>query len=460
MEETNSKKRFKKSTIIKIIFLLYILTLCSTWAISMKYNNFIGPPDERMKYDVCKYIYENKTLPHGGDEQIRDEIWGLSYGFTPILSYMFSAVFMKITSVFTSNTDIIFISSRFVSVICMVMYAFMNILISKKLFKDKIYRYLFVALVTLLPQVVFLGSYLNNDALALLSISVIVYSWLIGLEKDWNYKSCILLGIGIGVCALSYYNAYGYILLSVIMYFTSNLIKKISIKTILKKGLIISAIAFLIAGWWFIRSIVLYNGDFLGLDTSRKYGELYAQEQYKPSNRSTPAKMNTPITSMLFDQKWIKTTIDSFIGYYGHMSIRMNDYIYLGYNIIFIIAIIGILFKLFKKIINRIKQKIDKEDKKEIGKNQKEKRLLNIIMFISIIIPIFLSIYYSYYSDFQPQGRYIMPIIIPFMYFIVKGIKTIADKLVKNCKIKNTILGSIICVWAIMPVIIYFVYIK
>ena len=283
---------------------------------------------------------------------------------------------------------------------------------------------------------------------------------MIGLEKDWNYKSCILLGIGIGVCALSYYNAYGYILLSVIMYFTSNLIKKISIKTILKKGLIISAIAFLIAGWWFIRSIVLYNGDFLGLDTSRKYGELYAQEQYKPSNRSTPAKMNTPITSMLFDQKWIKTTIDSFIGYYGHMSIRMNDYIYLGYNIIFIIAIIGILFKLFKKIINRIKQKIDKEDKKEIGKNQKEKRLLNIIMFISIIIPIFLSIYYSYYSDFQPQGRYIMPIIIPFMYFIVKGIKTIADKLVKNCKIKNTILGSIICVWAIMPVIIYFVYIK
>ena len=58
---------------------------------------------------------------------------------------------------------------------------------------------------------------------------------------------------------------------------------------------------------------------------------------------------------------------------------------------------------------------------------------------LSIIIPIILSIYYSYTSDFQPQGRYIMGIIIPFTYFIVNGIQKILEKFVKSEKIRKCI---------------------
>lgn len=463
MEKTNSKKKFRKinkSTLIKIIFLLYILILCSMWAVNMKYNSVLGPPDERMKYDICKFIYNNGTLPHGGDEQIRDSIWGLSYGFTPILSYMFSTILMKIISAFTNNPDIIFISTRFISVFCMVGYAFMNILISKKLFKEKIYRGVFIVLVTLLPQMVFLGSYLNNDALALLSISVIVYSWLLGIEKDWNYKSCILIGIGIGVCALSYYNAYGYILFSAVIYLVSNIIKKIDIKSFFKKGLIIFAIAFLIAGWWFIRNYILYNGDFLGLNTSREYGEMYAQEAYKPSNRSTPLNTNTPLNVMLFDMKWTEITIDSFIGVFGHLNIRMAEPIYVGYKLIFIVAIVGLLTKFINSLINKIKYKKNEiSNKKTMSVEQKEKKLFDIIMVMSIIVSILLSIYYSYCSDFQPQGRYIMPMIIPFIYFIVKGIEYTSNNLIKNNKIKNIILACFIVLWSVMPLLIFFKYI-
>ena len=32
-------------------------------------------------------------------------------------------------------------------------------------------------------------------------------------------------------------------------------------------------------------------------------------------------------------------------------------------------------------------------------------------------------IYYAYSTDYQHQGRYAMPIIIPLMYYIVKGIE-------------------------------------
>ena len=55
-----------------------------------------------------------------------------------------------------------------------------------------------------------------------------------------------------------------------------------------------------------------------------------------------------------------------------------------------------------------------------VDERRKNKYLLNYIFVIAIIIPIVLSIIYSYTSDFQPQGRYIMGIIVPFTYFVVK----------------------------------------
>ena len=48
--------------------------------------------------------------------------------------------------------------------------------------------------------------------------------------------------------------------------------------------------------------------------------------------------------------------------------------------------------------------------------------------------------YYSYASDYQPQGRYIMGIIVPFTYFLVKGIETLLEKFIKSEKIRNVII--------------------
>ena len=73
-------------------------------------------------------------------------------------------------------------------------------------------------------------------------------------------------------------------------------------------------------------------------------------------------------------------------------------------------------------------------------KEEKNKYLLNYIFVVSIIIPILLSMYYSYASDFQPQGRYIMGIIVPFTYFLVTGIQAVLEKFIKSEKIRNVII--------------------
>ena len=443
--------------VIKIVavtlFAIYIFSLCLTWMMAIDYTQ---APDEKMKMDICNYLFHNEKLPHGEDESIRDPLWGISYAFTPILSYMISAAFMKLGSFFTQDGTYLLWAARFVSVLSLTGYALMCYKIGGKLFKGT-YKWLFTIFSALLPQVVFLFSYLNNDALALFSVSIIVYSWIIGIEKDWNWKSCITMAIGIGICALSYYNAYGYLLCSIIIYIASCYIKKMNIKEFFKKGIIIAIIACAIAGWWFLRNYLLYDGDFIGLNASTKSAETYAQEPYKPSNRTTPAYTGKSLTNMLFDMKWIQTTYNSFVGLFGNMQIRMAPHMYTSYSVVFIIGLIGLVLEVIISIIKKIKNKEEIEDKEKIKK--KEKILFNIIMGICLIIPIILSIYYSYFNDFQPQGRYIMPMIIPFMYFIVTGYKRIFN-IIKNKKIRNIILGIIILIWSIAPIYIYFEYIK
>ena len=240
---------------IIILFINYIFMTCLIWAISTTYNS---APDENLKFTLCKYLSENWKLPHGGDEAIRDEQWGISYAFTPYLAYMIASIFIRITRIFTDNFYSMVVSARFLSVICITLYSIMCIKISKKLFIG-IYQYFFIALTTQIPQVLYLGSYINNDSFALFIISLIIYCWICGIKSNWKIKDCIFLGISLGLCALSYYNAYGYILCSVLIFIGSSINEKIGFKEILKKGILIFLIAFLIAGWFFIRNFIIYN---------------------------------------------------------------------------------------------------------------------------------------------------------------------------------------------------------
>ena len=407
---------------VKIVFIITITIFALILAIIQPIN--MGP-DEKMKMDICTYIASHNSLPHGGDEAIRDQIWGISYGFTPILSYIVGGIFIKISNIFSQDIHIQYVSARLVSVICYSIMSIFIIKIAEKLFKNIYYKWLFIMLTTILPQVLFLGSYINNDSLALMSIAIIIYSWIKGLENEWNCKTCIMLSCGLGICALSYYNAYGYILTSALL-FIADFIAEKKYAELIKKGLIITCITLTICGWWFVRSYIIYDGDVLGLKITDEYGEKYAQDEYKPSKRTTPANNNTSLLYMLIKQKWLSETAKSFIGVFGGMNIYLPKACYILYIIFFGTGYIGYSIRFYKNV------KTDKKNRKD--------NLLEIIFILNIIIPIMLSIYYSYYSDFQPQGRYIMPMLIPFMYFVTCGIQEIIENRFKlNNKTKQKI---------------------
>ena len=414
----------KNKKIIMAIFLIGLFCYYLIWTVSQPYNSC---PDEKMKWDICKYIAEHNSIPDGRDESIRDSIWGISYAFQPILTYMICAVFVKIASIFTTQQFALVVAARLVSTISMTLTIYFVIKIANKLFKDKgIYKYLFIVFIAFQPITAFLASYINNDSTAILAISMIIYLWILGLESNWKTKHCILLGGAVGFCALTYYNAYGYILCSVLICLSSAVLNKMDAKEIAKKALIVASVAFAIAGWWFVRNAIIYDGDILGTKTQNEYGDKYALEQYKPSVRKTPENSNESIWHMLNEDAWANTTAKSFVGIFGYHSILMSNKIYYSYLGLWLIGGLGCLLKFKDLFIYK--------------KEEKSKYILNYIFVIAIIIPILLSIIYSYTSDFQPQGRYIMGIIIPFVYFVVNGIQTMLEKFIKSEKIRNIII--------------------
>lgn len=414
----------KNKKIIMAIFLIGLFCYYLIWTVSQPYNSC---PDEKMKWDICKYIAEHNSIPDGRDESIRDSAWGISYAFQPILAYMICAVFVKIASIFTTQQFALVVAARLVSTISMTLTIYFVIKIANKLFKDKgIYKYLFIIFIAFQPITAFLASYINNDSTAILAISMIIYLWILGLESNWKTKHCILLGGAVGFCALTYYNAYGYILCSVLICLSSAVLNKMDAKEIAKKALIVASVAFAVAGWWFVRNAIIYDGDILGTKTQNEYGDKYALEQYKPSVRKTPENSNESILHMLNEDAWAKTTAKSFVGIFGYQSILMSNKIYYLYLSFWLIGGLGCLLKFKDLFIYK--------------KEEKSKYILNYIFVIAIIIPILLSIIYSYTSDFQPQGRYIMGIIIPFMYFVVNGIQTMLEKFIKSEKIRNIII--------------------
>ena len=113
---TVKKEYLLTSGILVLLFGFYLL-----WAVTQPFNS---APDEYMRYQIPEFIYQHGTLPNGGDPSIRNPIWGISYAFTPILSYIISAGFMKMTSLFTTDPFALLMSARMVSILCCVGFAF------------------------------------------------------------------------------------------------------------------------------------------------------------------------------------------------------------------------------------------------------------------------------------------------------------------------------------------------
>lgn len=420
------KKKINKNEVLFLLILFFIL-IC--WMVALPYND---GPDEHMRYAIPKFIYQYGYIPRGDDPRIIDPTWGFSYAFSPILTYMISALFMKIGSFFNSSDFMLLMYARFVSVVFSMLTAYIALKIADKLFSNSNSKWLFVFLITFLPQFQFISSYVNCDAIAVFCVSLIIYYIIEGHENNWKYKTCIYLGLSIGVCLLSYYNTYGVILVTVIyciLDVCSNCQIQQKFSFIIKRFFLVFLAAFVIAGWWFIRNMIIYNGDILGRKAASLCAEVNAIPSFKPSQKKSLFASNVSIFGMLFGMNWIKISYQSFVGVFSNMSINLPDIVYKVYLLIPTLSFVGWI----KSFVSKYKKDL----------------LFNFSLFLMCIISIGISVYYSYFNDFQAQGRYCFAMLIPINILFVKGIDYLMQN-IKNTVFKNFIYLAIISVMMII----------
>ncbi len=393
------------------LFLLLVFSLYLTVVFLLPYN---GAPDEAMRYQIPKYIYEYSSLPRGDAPEILDETWGISYAFTPINTYIFSALLMKFVGLFGEDALSLLYAARLVSMLFSMGTVIFCLKIGARLF-DGIYRWLFVLTVALLPEFIYISGYVNCDSIAVFSVAWIIYALLCGKDKSWDTKSCIFLGCGLGFCALSYYNAYGMILFGAVYCLFSVILDKDienKVQFLLIRTGWAALSAFLVAGWWFIRNGFLYGGDIMGMRASSECAELNAAENFKPSNRATPSNLGYSLKYVLIDMQWIKSSMQSFVAAFGYMEYFLEEIYYKIYYCLMGIGFFGNIIALIPYL--RKKKKINWD-----------KALFYGCMCGVCAFTIALSLYYSYFNDFQAQGRYCMPMLVPLALLITAGARSI-----------------------------------
>ena len=420
--------RLKK---IEVGYLVLCFCIYLFWA--MTFTMWEYGPDEYMRFDIPNYIYTNNALPIGSEESIRNPIWGFSYGFDIELPYILEACCMKVMSLFSKEHIPLLISARLVSVLSGVGVAYFAILFSKKLFGKRPMRWVFIVLMTLLPQIVFLGSYVNRDIFSLFTVMMILYGWTNCLEYEWDFSSSTFLAIGLGLCLLSYQFAFSYVLATFFLYISWHLLnrKKRNFKAFMTTGLMILAIVFVLCGWKFIRNAILYDGDFLSLHTNSKYQELYAMEEYKPSVMKSPIENGITLKKMLIDMSWISLSWKSMIGVFGYMNVFLPEDYYSCYRFMLIAGIIGILLK----AVFGFKQNRGNRDWLQ------KTLLMGFWMLFASIVTVCLSIRFSWFGSFQAQGRYVITITPLLFLVIAKGLEQwiilIGDMILKRPRLTD-----------------------
>lgn len=374
----------------------------------------LSPPDENYRMLIPKFICERGALPTGLEEEVRITGFGYSYGLYNVLPYIIQGYCMRFASLFTEQASVLLYAARAVNVVFGMLMAWVVYLLGRRLFRDDRFRWLFSFAVMYLPENLFVHTYINTDSCCMLSTAMILYALVCAYQDGFDLKVSVWLAVGIVLCALSYYNAYGYILCSMIL-FVGYFVRKqerwhIDWKPMLRYGLFISALVLLGAGWWFVRTYFVLDGDILGLRTRDRLALLYAYEEESLS--ATYQARGIGIWQMLSENKFFQCLYDSFIAVFGSLSIRGNYWTYLSYKLFFGAGALGFITAW---IFGRKMKKISGRE-----------LFFHLNMLFCIVLPLVIMIRYAYTMDYQHQGRYVLPSLIPVMYYTVRGIERLS----------------------------------
>ena len=406
LKNKTSEERFVLISAIVLVVISLGLSLTGLLGMEPHYG-----PDEIMRFDVAEWIYVNGRLPWGNEPELISA-WGFNYSLAPYLPSIVSAMFMKVMSLFTTAQWPLFVAYRMPSFLSHLTIGIFSYLTARRLFHKAGAKLCFIAFSVFWPQILYMGSYLNNDIFALALCYGVLFCWVYGMQEGWNWKSVIGFGAVLGLLTITYYYAYGWILCSILFFCFTLWKQKKDVKEFWQKTLSVIGVAFMTGGWFFIKNFIFMPGDFLGFKSTDVFKHQFAVDKIK--GIVVPADQMS-LKDMLLkggSEAWWIRTLRSYLGSFQLYSVvpTKKQYVLFG-ALILPSAAAGCLNQIWKGAKS---------------KNSTEKMFV-LCQVLSFVIPIGLTVFSSYYIDFQPQGRYMISSLPALVLWISFGMQVLSD---------------------------------
>lgn len=422
-----------KTLYSKRVWICFGICLCLLFGLYVAWMlmvPMVKAPDEKVRIILSDYVFYNHHLPNAWDESVRIGIWGFSYALRPMLANILGAFNMWIVSWFTQDPLALFYGARIVSCFSGVAMVYFMFRTCEWLDWKPAWAFLTAFVCGLMPQIAFLASYSNNDLFCMAGVSAVLYCWIRGMRQDWSWSICIKFACAMGITILSYYNSYPYILMSIPVFFFSAFHRHMSKEEkieVWKKAGVIFIITFLLAGWWFIRNGILYDGDLLGTKTRLIMGEQFGDPGYTPSTVFKAQREGVGFFEIWnythgYAFSWSKMTFMSSVALLGVMDFLFPAEAY-DYPALFLV--IGLAAFALQTLVWAARMIVDKVRKLPKHHPTSQNLFFFIVALLCAVMVILLSMYYSWTDDYQPQGRYIMPAFSTIILMMIAGFRFI-----------------------------------
>ena len=398
---------FNARSLIVPFALLIIFCMALNMAVLSRYN---GSPDENDHFLAVEYFKNNSKTPKKGTSEAvfsYNPSWNYSRVYNKELDYMLSGRF---TSLFKGMSIENYKSARFFNVSLILLLFIVSILFPK-------YNIILIPFI-LTPQSWYIMSYVNNGALPLfLSFLLLIITEknkrIFSDKFDNKNNVLFLMAIILGVILLSKRNylifAFSYVMY---IFFLSNVnltqFKLNGIK-LYKPLLLVITVAIAVFGLR-VGAIKILNKTTPAL--TENVEEFYKKSQENrdklfKNGRGGEAMFGSYLIST---KKWIKASYNSFNGNYGYMQYESSERHYNKLLVVHIFVLI-ILAYFFRK-------------------NYSIELLAYLCIFLVVGGLLFFasSYLYSYKYDYQPQGKYLLPIL------------PVLGMLIYKCKVDTKIL--------------------
>ncbi len=258
------------------------------------------------------------------------------------------------------------------------------------------------------PMFVYIGGSVNNDSLIILLVTG--HIWLVwqALRNGYDWRTCVLLGVTWGLALLAKLpglfacSLWG---LGLLAYCADEQnwwdLRRFNWGFLFGRCVLITSVFLLVAGWWFVRNIMVYD-DPLALERVIAVWGARAPEQYNFSHISAD----------------VRSSWQNFWGRFGYGQIVFHQPFYWVVNGLSSLALLG--------LIQVVRKRRGRGDKPPLLDGARS----GLWLVLTAAWPLYVAalFYYIYRNPTGGNGRYTYPVIVGFAALFSLGLTTLLGR--------------------------------